>query len=185
MLGTAIGKSNIIRSRDNTGSISSLSSIEVSLGVVISNSVLVGVGFINIGWFNISWGSVDGSISWGSVDNRGVVDNWGMVDNWGNNSMMGNWVGNKSMVKSMSHWVGNDSVVKSMSNWVGNNSMVKSMSNWVGNNSMVSKVRSMAAMGDNSTMSMADHMGRYSRGGGSGSKADQGGNNESLHFCSI
>merc|ERR1740128_1580261 len=114
-----------------------------------------------------------------------------MVDNWGNNSMMGN----NSMVKSMSNWVGNNSVVKSMSNWVGNNSMVKSMGNWVGNdsmvksmggnNSMVSKVRSMAAMGDNSTMSMADHMGRYIRGGGSGSKSKKCGNNESLHFCSI
>merc|ERR1712123_68934 len=175
MLGTAIGKSNIIRSRDNTGSISSLSSVEVSLGVVISNSVLVGVGLINISWFNISWGSVDGSISWGSVDYRGMVDNWGMVDSMsngvGNKSMVGNWVGNDSMVKSMSHWVGNDSVVKSMSHWVGNNSMVKSMSHWVGYNSMVSKsmMRYMAAMGDNSTMSRADHMGRYSRGGGSGS----------------
>merc|ERR1712106_923775 len=173
VLGTAIGKSNIIRSRDNTGSISSLSSVEVSLGVVISNSVLVGVGFINISWFNISWGSVDGSISWSSVDYRGVVDNWGMVDS------MGNGVSNKSMV---GNWVGNDSMVKSMGYWVGNDSMVKSMGS---NNSMVSKVRSMAAMGDNSTMSMADHMGRYIRGGGSGSKAKKSGNNESLHFCSI
>merc|ERR1712106_374991 len=101
-------------------------------------------------WFNISWGSVDGSISWGSVDYRGVVDNWCMVDS------MGNGVGNKSMV----------------GNWVGNDSMVKSMGS---NNSMVSKVRSMATMGNNSTMSMADHMGRYIRGGGSGSKAKKSG----------
>merc|ERR1712106_1145974 len=101
----------------------------------------------------------------------GVVDNWGMMANWG-------------MMDSMSHGVGN----KSMGgNWVGNDSMVKSMSHWVGNNSMVSKsmMRYMAAMGDNSTMSRADHMGRYSRGGGSGSKAKKSGNNESLHFCSI
>merc|ERR1739838_985705 len=94
-----------------------------------------------------------------------MVDNWGMVDS------MSNGVGNKSM---MSHWVGNNSMVKSMSHWVGNNSMVSK-----------SKMRSMAAMGDNSTMSRADHMGRYSRGGGSGSQAKKSGNNESLHFCSI
>merc|ERR1719278_2532173 len=83
MLGTTIRKSNIIRSSDNTGRISSLSSVEVSLGVVISNSVLVGIGFISIGWLR-------GMVSRGSVDNRGVVDNRGMVDNWGNSNSMSN-----------------------------------------------------------------------------------------------
>ena len=153
MLGAAIRKSNIVRSRNNTGSISSLSSVEVSLGVVISNSVLVGVGFVNVSWLNIS--SVSWGISWGSMDNWGILDsmsNWvgnkSMVSNWvGNKSMVGNWVGNKSMV---GHWVGNKSMV---GNWVGNQSMV---GNWVSNKSMMS---SMAAMRDNSTMSMADHMG--------------------------
>jgi hypothetical protein len=58
MLGATIGKSNIVRSRNNTGSISSLSSIEVSIGVVISNSVLVGVGFVSISWLSISSGLV-------------------------------------------------------------------------------------------------------------------------------
>merc|ERR1719480_667367 len=133
MLGAAIGKSNIVRSRNNTSSISSLGSIEVSLGVVISNSILVGVGFVNGSWLNIS------SVSWGI--SRGGMDNWGMMDS------MGNWVGNKSMV---SNWVGNNAMV---GNWVGNKSMV---GNWVSYNTMVS---SMAAMRDNSTMSMADHMG--------------------------
>merc|ERR1712083_767023 len=177
MLGTAIRKSNIIRSRNNTSSISSLSSVEVSLGVVISNSVLVGIGLISIG-------RLRGMVSRGCVDNRGVVDNRGMVDNWGNsNSMsnwvvhgMSNWVSNNSMVDSMSNWV-----VHSMSYWVSNYSMVDSMSNWVSNHSM----SNMATMRDNSTMSSADHMGRHSRGRGSGSKAKKGGNNESLHFCSI
>ena len=204
MLGTAIRKSNIIRSRNNTSSITRLSSVEVSLGVVISNSVLVGIGFISIGWLR-------GMVSRGSVDNRGVVDNWGMVDNWGNsNSMsnwvvdgMGNWVSNNWVVDSVSNWVvdgvsnwvSNYSVVDGMSNWV-----VDSVSNWVSNHSM----SNMATMGDNSTMSSADHMGRHSRGRGSGSKAKKGGNNESLkndkiiftvtkihnvtpylHFCSI
>merc|ERR1739846_115861 len=164
MLGTAIRKSNIIRSRDNTSSITRLSSVEVSLGVVISNSVLVGIGFISIGWLR-------GMVSRGSMDNRGVVDNWGMVDNWGNSNSMSNWV-----VDGMGDWVSNNWVVDSMSNWVGN-----SVSNWVSNHSM----SNMATMGDNSTMSSADHMGRHSRGRGSGSKAKKGGNNESLHFCSI
>ena len=161
MLGTAIRKSNGVRSSDNTTPISSLSSVEVSLGVVISNSVLVGVGFVNVSWLNIS--SVSWGISWGSMDNWGMVDsvshwmvdcmgNWvgnkSMVSKWmGNKSMVGNWVSNKSMV---GHWVGNKSMV---GNWVGNKSMV---GNWVSNNSMMS---SMAAMRDNSTMSMADHMG--------------------------
>merc|ERR1719234_2934836 len=101
------------------------------------------------------------------MDNRGVVDNRGMVDNWGNSNSMSNWV-----VDGMSNW----SMVHGMSNWV-----VDSMSNWVSNHSM----SNMATMGDNSTMSSADHMGRHSRGRGSGSKAEKGGNNESLHFCSI
>merc|ERR1719431_1892161 len=94
-----------------------------------------------------------------------------MVDNRGNNSMVSNWV-----VDSMGNWVSNETIV---SNWVSNETMV---SYWVSNNSMVS---SMAAMGHDSTMSMADHMGRHIRGGGSGSKAKKSGNNESLHFCSI
>ena len=188
MLGTTIGKSNIVRSRNNTGSISSLSSVEVSLGVVISNSVLVGVGFVNVSWLNIS--SVSWGISWGSMDNWGMVDsvshwvvdcmgNWvgnkSMVSKWmGNKSMVGNWVSNKSMV---GHWVGNKSMV---GNWVGNKSMV---GNWVSNKSMVRKsmVGSMAAMRDNSAMSMVDHlMRRHIRGGGCGSKAKKSGNNKSL-----
>merc|ERR1719438_104450 len=127
MLGTAIRKSNIIRSRNNTSGISSLSSVEVSLGVVISNSVLVGVGLISIGWLRCV-------ISRGSMDNRGMVDNRGVVDNWGNSNSMSNrvvdsvsnWVSNYSMVDGMSNWV-----VDSMSNWVSNYSMVNGMSNWV------------------------------------------------------
>merc|ERR1712183_193044 len=89
---------------------------------------------------------------------------------------MGDWVGNNSMVDSMGN-----GVVDGMGDWVGNNSVVDSVSNWVSNDSM----SNMATMGDNSTMSSADHMGRHSRGRGSGSKAKKGGNNESLHFCSI
>merc|ERR1712106_823390 len=118
------------------------------------------MGRLNIrgcGMISRGWG-----VCRGGMDERGMVDNWGMVD-------------------SMSDWVGNESVV---SNWVGNKSVV---SNWVSNNSMVSKtmMSNMATMGHNGTMSMTEHMGRYSRGGGGGSKANKSGNNESLHFCSI
>merc|ERR1712106_484831 len=75
--------------------------------------------------------------------------------------MMGNWVGNKSMV----------------SNWVANKSMV---GYWVSNHSVVGKTMMGCAMGDNSTMSMNSLVGRHSRGGGGGSKANKSGNNESL-----
>merc|ERR1719316_1686253 len=127
VLGATIGKSNIIRSGDNTVSISSLSSIEVSLRVVISNSVLVSVRLISIGRFSISSSLVDNR---GSMDNWGMVDNWSSMDNWSNG--MGNWVGNNGVVDSMGNWVGNNRVVDSMGNWVGNNRVVDSMGYWVG-----------------------------------------------------
>merc|ERR1719229_1266473 len=63
MLGTAIRKSNGVRSCDNTRSISSLSSVEVSLGVVISNSVLVGIGLVLALGLNIR--GRGGLVSWG------------------------------------------------------------------------------------------------------------------------
>merc|ERR1711892_1437396 len=164
MLGTAVGKSNIVRSRHNTGSISSLSSVEVSLGVVIGNSVGVGVRLINMGGLYIrGCGVCRGSgVCRGGMDNRGMVDNWGMVDsmsNWvGNESVVSNRVGNESVV---SNWVGNKSMV---GNWVANKSMV---GYWVSNPSVVGKTMMGCAMRDN------------------GSKANKSGNNESLHFCSI
>merc|ERR1712128_278318 len=83
-------------------------------------------------------------------------------------------VDNRGMVDSVSHWVGNKSRV---GKGVGNKSMV---GYWVSNHSMVG-----CAMGDNSTMSMDNLVGRHSRGRGGGSKAKKSGNNESLHFCSI
>merc|ERR1712034_14003 len=117
-----------------------------------------------------------GMVGRGMVDNRGMVCR-GMVDNRGNSNSVSNWV-----VDSMGHCVGNNSMV---SYWVSNKTMV---SNWVSNNSMVSNssMWSKAAMGHNSTMSMADHLvGGHVRGRGRGSKAKKGGNNESLHFCPI
>merc|ERR1712123_441590 len=97
MLGTAIRKSNGVRSSSVTGTITSLSSIESRLGVVISNSVGVGVRrrLIRVSWLSVvGRGGVDngGVISWSSMDNRGVIG-WGMVDNRGmiSRGMMDNW----------------------------------------------------------------------------------------------
>jgi len=98
MLGAAIRKSNGVRSLSVSGIITSLSSIEVGVGVVISNSVgvSVGGGLIRVSRGMVSGGSMDyrgsvdnrGMISRGSMDNRGSVDHRGMVsrgsvDNWG------------------------------------------------------------------------------------------------------
>merc|ERR1712106_1178610 len=84
MLGTAIRKSNRVRSSSVTSTITSLSSVEVGLGVVISNSIGVSV---RRGLIRVSNGSMDewGMVSWGCMDKRGMVswssmDYWGMVD---------------------------------------------------------------------------------------------------------
>merc|ERR1719477_171878 len=113
MLGTAIRKSNRVRSRDSSCTISSLLSIESRIGVVISNSIGIGVWgrLIRVSWLSsvISRGNLD---NWGSMVGRGSMDNWssmvgrGSMDNW--SSMVGrgsmdNW---SSMVGrgSMDNW---------------------------------------------------------------------------------
>merc|ERR1712055_1103182 len=73
MLGTAIRKSNRVRSLSIASTITSLGSIEVGIGVVISYSIGVGVGrgLVRVG---------RGVVSWGSVYNRGgVIDRGSMV----------------------------------------------------------------------------------------------------------
>merc|ERR1739845_105635 len=125
-LGTAIRESNRVLTRDNTVSVSSLSSIEPGVGVVVSNTILVSVGLLNLGvgrgrvgndWGSMSndWGRVGndrGSMGndWGRVSNnrgsmsndRGTVsNNWGgMSHKWSmsNSSMSQNWsMSNSSM----------------------------------------------------------------------------------------
>merc|ERR1719477_384704 len=110
MLGTTIRKSNRVRSRDSSCSISSLFSIESSVGVVISYSVSIGVRgrLIRVSWLSsvISRGNLD---NWGSMVGRGSMDNWssmvgrGSMDNWSMDSM--NSMGNRSMdsMNSMSN----------------------------------------------------------------------------------
>jgi len=84
MLGTAVRESHGVGSSSIASTITSLSSVESSLGVVISNSVGVSVRrrLIRISWLGmVGRGMVDnrGMVSRSSMDNRGVVDNWGMV----------------------------------------------------------------------------------------------------------
>merc|ERR1719320_328391 len=95
-LGPAIRKSNGVGSSDGTVAIRGLSSVEGSLGVVISNTILVGVGLRSL--LVLSRGVIGGSrlvgrgrgvVGGGLVHNRGMGDNRGgmvsrgMMDNRG------------------------------------------------------------------------------------------------------
>jgi len=105
VLGPAIGKSNRVAARDGTVGIGCLGSVESGLGVVISNTILIGIrsGLLLHGGVAISGGGVvdNGSVGndgggvhgvgnnrgviWGRgmVNNRGVIRSSGMVDNRG------------------------------------------------------------------------------------------------------
>ena len=133
VLDPAVRKSNGVRTLPLASSIIRLSSVEVGVGVVVSDGVLVGVGrdLIGVHLSNsvgnrgmISRGSVDngGVISWSSVDHRGSMVCGGSVDHRGGMVCWGNSVCNR-VGKAMS----DDSVVGKA---VSNNSMVgKAMSN--------------------------------------------------------
>merc|ERR1719397_1986721 len=117
-LDPAVGKGDLVRAGDNTVGIAGLSGVEVGLGVVVSNTIGVGVrlrGLLNVHNRSsvVGRGSVDnrgnlhnrgrGVVSRGSVHNRG-----GVVDGVGHkrgsmDSMMGNCVmGHRgSMMHSM------------------------------------------------------------------------------------
>ena len=143
-LDTAIGKVHLVGALNNTGAIVALGLAEGSLGVVVGNTIVVGVGG-DLGQITGSVASNRGGVGnsvdhRGSMDNRGGVDNRGSVDSVGNDrggvdSVVGNRVGN--------HRGGMDSMV---GNGVGNywSGMGNSMGNWVshmgshGNNSSVS-----------------------------------------------
>jgi len=123
MLGTAIRKSNRVRSLGIASTITCLSSLEVGVGVVISYSIGVGVGgdLIRVGRGSmdnrgmVSWGSMDnggsmdnrGMVGWGGVDNGGSVDNRGVVsrgsvDNRGGMIDRGSMVGRSMSKDSLS-----------------------------------------------------------------------------------
>merc|ERR1739848_69985 len=73
-LDSAIGKGNLVRSLNVTGGISGLRGLEVSLGVVIGDSVLESIGS-GLTLLNIRGRGV--------VDNRGGMVGGGLVDNGG------------------------------------------------------------------------------------------------------
>jgi len=91
-LDTAIGKVDLVGALNNTGAIVALGLAEGSLGVVVGNPVVVGVGG-DLGQITGSIASNGGSVG-NSVDNRGSVDNRSMVDNRGSVDSMSNGVGN-------------------------------------------------------------------------------------------
>merc|ERR1711983_506040 len=87
MLGTAIRKNNRVRSLSIASTITGLSSVEVGVGVVISNSVGISVGrrLIRVSRSMVGRGSMDnrGMVSRGSVDNWGSMVDGSSVDNRG------------------------------------------------------------------------------------------------------
>merc|ERR1719237_628166 len=116
-LDTAIRKVDRVGSLNNTGAIVALGLAEGSARVLVSHSVVVGVG----GDLSKVSGSIADSMvgNGGSVDNRGMVDNGGMVDNRGGmdkgcgmGHSMAKTVSNNAMGKTMSD---NDSVSKTVS----------------------------------------------------------------------
>jgi len=130
-LDSAIGKSNSVRSLSGSSTIRGLLSVEVGLGVVISNSVGVGVGgdlisvflsLVSRGRGMVGWSSV-GNNSWSMVGGSGMGNNWGSMD-----SMSNNWSSVHSMSSMSNNWGGMNSVGK----WgMGNNwSMSNSVVNW-------------------------------------------------------
>ena len=132
-LDTAVREVHLVGALNNTGAIVALSLAKGGLGVVVGNSVVVGVG----GDLGKVGGSVSNSVgNGGSVDNRSVVDNGGMVDDRGGmdhrssvghsvaKTMSNNTVGKSVANNAMGNTVSNDSVGKTVS---GNNSVSKTV----------------------------------------------------------
>merc|ERR1719476_183992 len=105
MLDSAVRKSNRVGSLGIAGTIRGLLSVEVGLGVVISNSVGVGVGgnLIRVNLSLVGRGVVSG----GSVDNRGMISG-GSVDGVSNNRGVDGVSDDGSGVHGVSHRVGDN-----------------------------------------------------------------------------
>ena len=128
-LDTAVREVHLVGALNNTGAIVALGLAEGSARVLVSNSVVVGVG----GDLGKVGGSVSNSVgNGGSVDNRSVVDNGGMVgDRSGMDhrssvakTMSNNTVGKSVANNAMGKTVSNDSVGETVS---GNNSVSKTV----------------------------------------------------------
>ena len=180
-LDTAVRKVHLVGALNNTGAIVALSLAKGGLGVVVGNSVVVGVG----GDLSkvIKRGSVCNSVdNRGSVDDRGVVDNGsgmdkrggvdsvvgnrGSVDKRGSmgNSVVGNRVGDSGGGMDKRGSVGHSVV----GNGVGN--YWSSVGNWVsnvgsdGNNSSVSDGNGL--VGSNGRLDLREALGVVGLGNG-------------------
>jgi len=106
-LDTAVREVDRVRSLNNTVAIIGLSLVEGGSRVVVSHSIVVGVGGdLSQVRYGVSSSSVDnrgmvgrgcmdnrGSIGRGSMDNRRSISR-GSMDNWGSIGSVGNWVCN-------------------------------------------------------------------------------------------
>merc|ERR1712226_959638 len=137
MLDPAVGKGNGVRALSVAGTVAALASVEVGVGVVVSDGVVVGVGgnligvHLSNGVGNRVGNSVDrGVVSRGSMDNRGGVDSVGNRGGMNKRSGVGNRVSNNTVGKSVSDdTVGNTVTYNTVRNSVANNTVGKTMSN--------------------------------------------------------
>ena len=160
-LDPAVGKRDGVGATDNTVGIAGLSSVEVGLGVVIGNTV--GVGVRLRGLLDNNSGCV---VSRGGVDNGGGVDNRGSVDSVHKRGVVGNgMVGNR---------VGNGVV----GNGVGNG--VASVDKGSGMDGMGNGQVSGNSVADDGSVSNMGNMGDLGRG--SGSKAEEGRDRKGLNL---
>jgi len=116
VLDPAVGKGNRVGALSVTGTIAGLSGVEVGVGVVVSDGVVVGVGgdLVGVHLGNGVGNSVDrGVVSRGGVDNRGVVGG-GSVDHRGGVNKRGG-VGNRVSDDTVGKTVSNNTVGKTVS----------------------------------------------------------------------
>jgi len=97
-LGAAVRKVDLVGSLNDTGAIVRLSSIEVGVGVVISDSVVVGVGG------NLVRVDLNRSSMGDSMNHRSSVNNRGSMGH----HRVGHSMGNHRVGHSVGHRVGND-----------------------------------------------------------------------------
>ena len=121
VLDSAVGKSDGVGSLDVAGSIGGLLTVEVGLGVIVSDGIgeavggdLIGVhlGLVSGSWL-VGWGSNNHGLVDSMSNNGGVVDNGGVVghgvghDGGVVNGVMGDGVDGMmdwGVVHGMSHW---------------------------------------------------------------------------------
>merc|ERR1711936_1252604 len=125
-LDTAVRKVDRVGSLNNTSAIVALGLAEGSARVLVSNSIVVGVG----GDLSKVGGSIANSVvsNRGSMDNRGMVNNRGMVDHRGSMDQgcgMGHSMAKTMSDNAMSKSMANNTVSKAVS---GNNSVSETVS---------------------------------------------------------